>query len=117
MMTDQEFTAHKDTYETLQRFAERYRADEGLRARIAGGDHSDLHAAVPEGAEVRIVAQTPDTYYMLMPEDPNRATADRNLETVAGGSTTGSAGSVFTASSFPSCLGSGSTVSSASSNG
>lgn len=116
MMTDQEFAAHQDTYEALQRFSARYRSDEALRTRIAGGDHSDLYASVPEGSEVRVVAQTPDTYYMLMPEDPNRATADRSLESVAGGSTTGSASSVFTASSFPSCLGCGSSASSASSN-
>ena len=117
MMTDQEFAAHQDTYEALQRFASRYRADGAMRERIAGGDHSDLYASVPDGAEVRVVTQTPDTYYVLMPQDPNRATADRSLESVSGGSTTGSAGSVFTASSFPSCLGCGSTASTASSSG
>ena len=115
MMTDQEFATHQETYEALQRFAGRYRSDQALYDRIAGGDYSDLYAEVPAGAEVRIVTQTPDTYYMLMPEDPNRATADRTLESVAGGSTTGSASSIFTASSFPSCLGCGSSASSASS--
>lgn len=115
MMTDQEFATHQETYDALQRFAGRYRADEAMRARISGGDYSDLYAEVPADAEVRIVTQTPDTYYMLMPEDPNRATADRTLESVAGGSTTGSASSVFTASSFPSTLGCGSSAGSASS--
>ena len=115
MMTEQEFATHLETHEALKRFAGRYRADGALRGRIAEGDYSDLYAQIPDGAELRIVSQSPDTYYLLMPEDPNRATADRTLESVAGGSTTGSASSILTASSFPSCLGTGSTAGSASS--
>ena len=115
MMTEQEFATHQETHDALKRFAGRYHSDEALRERIAGGDYSDLYAQVPDGAEVRIVTETPETYYVLMPEDPNRATADQALESVAGGSTTGSASSVLTASSFPSCLGTGSTAGSVSS--
>lgn len=115
MMTEQEFATHLETHEALKRFAGRYRADAALRERLAGGDYSGLYAQIPDGAELRIVSQTPDTYYLLMPDDPNRATADRTLESVAGGSTTGSASSILTASSFPSCLGTGSSAGSASS--
>lgn len=115
MMTEQELEVFRDSYESLMRFSARYRGDEVLRARLENGDYGDLHGEVPAGAEIRVLCQTPDVYYMLMPADPNQATPDRMLEAVAGGSTTGCAGSVLTAGTAPSCVSSVSTVGTASS--
>ena len=85
-MDEKQFDAYRESYEELVRFGARYRADEQLRARIDGGDYSDLHGTVPEGAEVRVVHQTPEVYYMPMPADPNAALGDRQLDSAAGGS-------------------------------
>ena len=115
MMPELELAAYHDRYEALQQFGARYRADEALRARIDNGDYSDLGGVVPPGAEVRVVVQTPEVYYMPMPEDPNMATSDQMLESVAGGSTNGCASSVLTAGTVPSCISSVSSVGTASS--
>ena len=113
MMTDQEFEAYWENYAGLYRFAERYRADEALRERLASGDYGDLHMPVPDGAEIRIVSETPDTYYFMMPGDPNAAMSDQALVSVTGG--TGTISTAGTVSSIPSCIGSAGTVGSATS--
>ena len=113
MMTDQEYDAYRENYAGLHRFAERYRADGALRERIAGGDYADLHMQVPEGTEIRIVSETSDTYYMMMPGDPNAAMSDQALVSVTGG--TGTISTAGTVSSIPSCIGSVGSVGSATS--
>ena len=113
MMTDQEFETYRQNYEGLHHFAERYRADEALRERLAGGNYSELHMQVPEGTEIRIVSETADTHYFMMPGDPNAAMSDQALEAVAGG--TGTISSAGTVSSIPSCIGSIGSVGSATS--
>ena len=85
MMTEKGFKAYLDGYEAAVRFGARYRADESLRARIDGGDYGDLELEVPAGAAVRVVHQTPEVYFMLMPEQANSALADQELGSVAGG--------------------------------
>ena len=102
MMTDQELEIYRDNYVTLQEFAERYRGDAALRERIAGGDYSDLHMEVPEGARVRVVAETADTYYFPMPDDPNVLVSDQALAAVAGGSSMGTVSSAGTIGCIPS---------------
>ena len=102
MMTDQELELYRSNRAALLDFAARYRADGALRARIAGGDYSDLHMAVPEGAEVRVVAETAETYYFPLPDDPNALVSDQALAGVAGGSTQGTASSAGTIGCIPS---------------
>ena len=114
-MNESQLAIYQESYAALQQFGVRYRADEALRARLENGDYRDLSMDVPPGAEVRIVRQTPEVYYMLMPEDPNQVAQDHLLEAVAGGSTNGCAGSVLTAGTAPSCVSSISTVGTASS--
>ena len=116
MMNDETFAAFAQNHETLKRFAERYRADAALRDRIAGGDHSDLSAEVREGVEVRVLEQTPETHYFLMPQDPNAQVQDQALESVVGGSspplsTAACVGSVGSIPSTVSSLGSAGSVS------
>ena len=72
-------------HEAVAQYADRYRSDEAVRARIAGGDTSDLGIDVPEGMEVRIVEQTADTFYFPLPPDPNQTLSDKALEAAAGG--------------------------------
>ena len=104
MMTDQELEIYREKHAALRRFAERYRGDAALRGRIAGGDYSDLYMPVPEGARVRVVAETADTYYFPMPDDPNALVSEHALEAVAGGSTRGTASSAGTVGCIPSTV-------------
>ena len=117
-MDEKQFEAYREGYEALARFGARYRGDEQLRARIDGGDYSDLDGSVPEGTEVRVVSQTPEVCYVPMPEDPNKALADRQLSPAAGGSACiGSVMSVMgTAMSIGGCLSSGGNLGTASTN-
>ena len=106
-MNEQAHGNFLQNYETLRRFGERYRADPELRARIAAGDRADLDADLPAGIEVRVVQQTPETHYFLLPPDPNARVQDRALEGVAGGTGSGNAplstiGSVGSLGSIPS---------------
>ncbi len=117
MMTEQEFETYRANYAALLDFAERYRADAALRERLAGGDYSDLHMEVPEGAEVRVVAETPDTYYFPLPDDPNAMVSDQALADVAGGSTQGTVSSAGTLGSIPSTASSIGSLGCASSGG
>ena len=68
--------------------AERYRSDAALRSRIDGGDVedalSDLGLVPPPGIEVRIAANTADTFHVVMPPDPNTELSDEMLSAVAG---------------------------------
>ena len=115
MMTRAQLAAYADNHQALMQFSARYRADELLRARLESGDYGDLHGMVPPGTEIRVVLQTPEVYYMLMPADPNAALSDEMLASVAGGSTNGSVSSVLTAGTAPSCISSISSAGTASS--
>lgn len=111
-------------YETLRRFSADWRADPELRARLAGGDYAPAVEAfdlkVPEGVELRFVANTPAAFHLSIPVDPNQAVADTTLRDIAGGSTAGTASSVTTAgtigcSTGPSTVGTAGSLGSASS--
>ena len=119
MMTDADFAGFLRNHETLKRFGERYRADAALRGRIAAGDRADLDAEVRAGVEVRVVQQTPETHYLLLPPDPNERLEDRTLESVAGGASgnapLSSVGTVGSLGSIPSTVSSAGSVGSVSS--
>ena len=117
-MDEKQFEVYREGYEALVRFAARYRDDEQLRARIDGGDYSDLDGTVPEGTEVRVVSQTPEVCYMPMPEDPNSALADQQLGPAAGGSACiGSVMSIMgSIMSVGTCVSSGGNLGTASTN-
>ena len=124
------YEGHHEQFEQgralLKRLSADYHADPELRARIDGGDSRPVLDALgvdnPGGAELRVVADTPEVYHLPMPLDPNKAMADTALARVVGGSTTGSGGSISSAGSFgcstaPSTLSSVSTTSTAGSSG
>ncbi len=73
----------------LAGFAKRYRDDPDLRARLDAGEVADcladLDISLPPGVEVRFVANTRDTFHVVLPVDPNRQLVDESLSTVSGG--------------------------------
>lgn len=103
----------------LESFADDWRTDPALRARAArapGEVLSERGLDIPTDRDMRIVANTDEVYYLTLPPDPNARLADENLRSVSGGANClGSAGTVSTAGTIPSTLGSSSTASSASS--
>ena len=102
---------------TYDEFANRYRNDADLRSRIDGGDVADslseLGIVLPPGIEVRIVANTADTFHIVMPPDPNADLSDEALSMVAGGKSASTAGSAGTVGTISSVCGSAGTVSTA----
>ena len=109
-------------YALLKKLSADYHADPALRARIDGGDSRPVLDAFgvddPGGAELRVVANTPEVYHLSMPLDPNAAVADSVLREVVGGSTAGTGATIgsigsFACSTAASCLGSAGTVSTA----
>ena len=79
--------------------AGQYHQDSALRARADAEPRAvlaDYGLSMPPQTDVRIVANTAETYNFIMPPDPNAVLADEDLAQVSGGATT--------ASSFISCL-------------
>ena len=108
----------------LKQLSADYHADPELRARIDGGDSGPVQEALgfdnDAGVEIRLVPNTPEVWHMPMPPDPNEAVSDSRLFDIAAGSSTGCVACTSTAGSFAcstmaSSLGSGGTVSTASS--
>ena len=81
------FEGYAQFQDAVAQYAERYRSDEAVRARVAGGDTSDLGFEVPDGVEVRVSEQTDDTYYFVLPPEPGQTLSDDELGHVAGGTT------------------------------
>jgi hypothetical protein len=54
-----------------------------------GAVERELGAKLPAGLQVKVLAETPDTFYLVLPANPDRAPvgqlADQQLEAVAGG--------------------------------
>ena len=126
MSFEEHYEAFAKSHALLKRFSADYHADPALRARVDGGDSQPLLAALgvdnPGGAELRVVADTPEVYHLPMPLDPNDAVADTALRDIVGGSTVGTGGSVgsagcFACSTAPSSMSSVSTASTAGSSG
>lgn len=51
---------------------------------------------VPQGIDVRVVENTENVFYLVLPPRPSEEISDEQLESVAGGNTLGSAGTVST---------------------
>lgn len=58
----------------------------------------DMGYSLPEGAAVKVVADTPALLHFVFPPSPNTELTDEALSVVAGGSTVGSAGTLGTLS-------------------
>ena len=87
---------------------EHYYEDESLRARIHGGEASEVLSehgiTVPGTMEVQFVENTDDVTHVIFPSDPNQFLSDEQLSSVAGGDTAGTLGTAGSLSSFPSSV-------------
>jgi hypothetical protein len=86
----------RETFE-LQLIEKAWKDDsfrQALRNDPRGAVERALGARLPAGLQVKLVEETPDTCYLVLPANPNRAPAgrlsDQQLEAVAGGWTTDS---------------------------
>ena len=114
MLSDRAYARYRADHDSLQRLAARCRADAGLRARLERGDRAELDLPVPDGVALRVVEQTPERYYLPLPPDPNAVLGERQLEGVAGGSSTlSTAGTASTIPSSVSTLGTAGSASAA----
>lgn len=88
--------------DAVKDLAARYERDPDLRARIEAGDIRDslnsLGIEIPPGIEVRIVANTQDTFHVVLPPDPNTDLSEEMLTAVGGGKSAGSVGTAGTVS-------------------
>lgn len=103
--TDNLLATAEENLRVMQAAGRSYRDDPEFRARLEAAPRAaladvGLDIGGPE-IEMRVRANTEDTFYMVMPADPNTSLSDETLADVTGGSTVSSAGSA----------GSGSTVS------
>ena len=101
--------------------SERYSSDPDFRSRIEAGDVAEPLEALgikpPEGVAAKIVVNTPDTFHLVMPADPNAELGEDVLSMIGGGKTAGSAGSAGSASTASTAFSCISTASSAGSVG
>ena len=94
------------SHQYLKEVANRYHADDALRARIDGGDLSPLAEGLDleqhPDMEFRVAASTAEVYYLLLPPDPASVVSDEALSGVTGGvgTTASTAGSVGTGGSM-----------------
>ncbi len=104
-MTPEAVRMYQSNFASFRSLSDRYWEDETLRGRIDAGDVRDLlpdlGIEVSSGTDVRIVADSADTRYLVLPPDPNVPLSDETLGMVAGGGkTASSAGTVGTASTM-----------------
>ncbi len=88
MMNNLDTLAESGEIEPFVDFTRKYQEDPELRARAEADPRAVLaeHGiCMPPDRDVRIVAQTAETFNFIMPPDPNEVLADEDLATVAGG--------------------------------
>ena len=90
----------------MAQFFRKYQESPELRARAEAEPRAVLaeHGIrMPPGHDVRVVANTAETFHVVMPPDPNVALAEEDLAAVAGGFSTDSRANK-TASTLISCV-------------
>jgi Nitrile hydratase, alpha chain len=72
-----------------------------------GALERELGGKLPAGVQVKVLAETPDTFYLVLPANPDRAPAgqltDQQLEAVAGGGWTSDCGDTNCGASCDTC--------------
>lgn len=76
---------------------------------------ADKGVELPSDLEVKVLSNSRDTFYLVLPPDPNEALSDEDLSMIAGGKSASSAGSAGSASSAGCVPSTASTAGSASS--
>ena len=96
-------------FDKLETISSDYHRDPEIRKRM---DTDPREAFLESGVELppvdlRLVANTSNTFYLIMPSDPNTTLSDKALNDAAGGSSAGSAstlGTVGTLACVPTCI-------------
>ena len=106
----------REAFASMLQLAEDYRESEDLRSRATEHPHEVLAERgfpIPSSFEVRIMENTEDVSYFVLPPDPNVLLADEDLDVAVGGKTASTAGTVATASTIGSAISTASTAASA----
>ena len=121
--TDNLLAKAEENLRVLMTASRNYHGDPEFRAQIESEPRAalagvGLNLGDPDagGPEVQVCANTGDTFYLVMPADPNTPLSDESMSGMAGGSTASTAGSVgsgSTASTPASSLSSAGTAGSA----
>ena len=109
-----------DFYRKMSPFAQAYREDAEFRSRVDADPRAVMaehNFDMPPGVELRVEADTADTFHVVLPPDPNVALSDESLGVVAGGKTGSTIGSAGSASTLATICTTGSSASSAGSVG
>ena len=108
----------RDSMERLATFITEVSADEAQKKNLVSDPRAyfaEQGVFVPEDLEVEVHQNTPETFHLIFPPDPNELLQDESLTAIAGGKTAGSvatAGTTSTASCIPICWGCAATISS-----
>ena len=83
--------AVRDAVASMERFADKYRKEPDLRARMEedpAAVFADFGLDLPPHTDVRVVEDSADVFHVTLPLDPNVQLGDEQLNTVAGGGKT-----------------------------
>ena len=114
-------TAVHQQINQFRTLVQRYHADPDYRGQVEADPVTAFReqgVELPSDIAIRVLANTDDTFYMVLPPDPNMGLGDELLSSVVGGGgTLGTAGSLGTGSSVSTPTSSGSSFGSAGSAG
>ena len=84
----------RDAVESMERFADKYRKEPDLRARMEedpAAVFADFGLDLPPYTDVRVVEDSADVFHVTLPLDPNVQLGDEQLNMIAGGKTASAA--------------------------
>ena len=106
-ITDASVTVVHRRLNRFRALVQRYHADPDCRRQVEADPVTvfrEQGLELPSDIAVRVLVNTDDTRYVIMPPDPNVDLDDEMLAAVAGGATLGTAGTVSTATSVGSSM-------------
>ena len=109
------FVVHQQINQ-FRALVQRYHADPDYRRQVEADPVAAFREQgleLPSDVAVRVLANTDDTFYMVLPPDPNTSLGDELLAAMAGSGSASSAGTVGSvgSASCPSTVGSAATAS------
>ena len=97
----------------LRAAADECRRDPSLQAELDADPRAFFAARgldIPTGADLKVAANTPEVFHLVMPADPNDILSDETLARVSGGTVRRESSTISSLSTIPSCVSSASTV-------
>ena len=98
-ITDASATAVHQRMNQFRALVQRYHADPGYRRQVEADPVAAFREQgmeLPSDIAVRVLANTDDTFYMVLPPDPNMDLGDELLTAIAGGDSAGTVGTAST---------------------